>query len=83
MLNFDNAIRADHGTDEIVEWVEAFNEEHPDWALRARELHRYMVSRAKCREAIWSRVHINPRLVGKLRYGVKAGRMGATTNNEV
>lgn len=66
LVEFDDAVRAGQDTAAIQKRIEAFNEQHPGWAISGKNLRQSIRSRARRRAEMRNGIHVNPKLADEL-----------------
>lgn len=68
LVDFDKAVRAGSSTADVEKRIDQFNEAHPSWAIKAKDVRRSLRARERRRAEMRNGIYINPKLAGELRF---------------
>lgn len=73
LVDFDKAVRAGSSTADLEKRIDRFNEAHPSWAIKAKDVRRSLRSRERRRAEMRNGIYINPKLAGEMRFQAADG----------
>lgn len=73
LVDFDKAVRAGSSTADVEKRIDRFNEAHPSWAIKAKDVRRSLRSRERRRAEMRNGIYINPKLAGEMRFEAADG----------
>lgn len=73
LVDFDKAVRAGSSTADVEKRIDLFNEAHPSWAIKAKDVRRSLRSRERRRAEMRNGIYINPKLAGEMRFEAADG----------
>ncbi|MDV3479887.1 PLxRFG domain-containing protein [Sphingobium yanoikuyae] len=73
LVDFDKAVRAGSSTADVEKRIDQFNEAHPSWAIKPKDVRRSLRSRERRRAEMRNGIYINPKLAGEMRFEAADG----------